>query len=149
MKFTRDVRESIALNDRDDGIVVIASAGMCTGGRVVHHLRHGLWKENVHVVFVGYQAEGTLGRRLVNGDKRVRVMGESIAVKATIHTISGFSAHAGQSGLVEWAGAMEKSRPKVILTHGENRQRAALSAKLKGAFGMDCAMPEWGDVIEV
>ncbi len=149
LKFTRDVRESIALNDRDDGIVVIASAGMCTGGRVLHHLRHGLWKENVDVVFVGYQAEGTLGRRLVNGEKRVRVMGEPVVVKAKIHTINGFSAHAGQSGLVEWAGAMERGRPKVILTHGENKQRAALSAKLKGAFGMDCAMPEWGDVIEV
>ena len=116
---------------------------------MLHHLRHGLWKENVDVVFVGYQAEGTLGRRLVNGEKRVRVMGEPVVVKAKIHTINGFSAHAGQSGLVEWAGAMVKSRPRVILTHGEERPREVLAQKLRGAYGMDCARPEWGDVIEV
>ncbi len=149
LHFTRNIQESIALNNRADGLIVIASAGMCTGGRVLHHLRHGLWKPEVHVVFVGFQAEGTLGRRLVDGADRVQVMGEPIAVKAKIHTINGFSAHAGQSGLVEWAGSMARSRPRVILTHGEDKPRQALSAKLGQAHGMKCELPVWGQIIEL
>lgn len=148
LKFTRDAKESIALNDRDDGVVVIASSGMCTGGRVLHHLKHGLWKENVHVVFVGFQAEGTLGRRLVNREKRVRVMGEPVAVKAQIHTINGFSAHADQAELLDWAGHLAHDHPRAVLTHGENTPRKVLAQQLKSRFGLESSMPEWGDTIE-
>lgn len=149
LHFTRDVKESMALNHRDDGVVVIASAGMCTGGRVLHHLKHGLWKPDVHVIFVGFQAEGTLGRRLVEGAEHVRVMGEPIAVKAKIHTINGFSAHAGQRELLDWAGHAARSRPRMILTHGENGPREALAGKLRERYGLESERPEWGDIIEI
>ncbi len=149
LRFTRDAKESMALNKSGDGLVVISAAGMCTGGRILHHLKHGLWREETHIVFVGYQAEGTLGRRLVEGAKSVRVMGEPIRVRAQVHTLNGFSAHAGQTELVEWLATLRDSGPRVLLTHGEDPQREALSAKIDEQLMLKAELPEWGHTVEL
>lgn len=141
LRFTRTADESRKLNDLDSGTVVIAGSGMCTGGRIVHHLRHGLPNPGTQVMIVGFQAEGTLGRRLVDGQKLVRIYGQEVPVKAAIHTLGGFSAHAGQSGLVEWARAFSPKPERIILTHGEPRARDALRPKLKIELGVDSERP--------
>ncbi len=141
LKFTQSVEESKRLNDLGNGTVIIAASGMCTGGRIVHHLKNNLWKPETRVVIVGYQGEGTLGRRLVDGQKHVRILGDDITVKASIHTLGGFSAHAGQSGLVAWAKAVSPKPQRLILTHGEPKARDALRDKLKTEIGVDGERP--------
>ncbi len=149
LHYTRTGQESARLNDAAGGIVIIAASGMCTGGRILHHLKHGLWKPETHLVFVGYQAEGTLGRQIVEGATMVRVMGEAIAVKAQIHTVNGFSAHAGQSGLVNWARGVKGSKPRLFLTHGEDKPRDELGRLLATELGWAAEYPMWGAVAEV
>ena len=106
------------INDIRSGAIVIAGSGMCSGGRIVHHLKYNLWRPECHVVMIGFQAAGTLGRRLVDGAERVRLFQETIKVQATIHTVGGLSAHADQAGLLAWYGAF-RNRPPVNLVHGE------------------------------
>ncbi len=129
VRFTPTVEESKHINDIESGAIIIAGSGMCTGGRVLHHLRHNLWRPECSVVLVGYQARGTLGRALVDGAKSVHIYGEEIAVRARIHTINGFSAHADQAELLEWAQAA--GTPNVILVHGEDRALTALQKRLQ------------------
>lgn len=147
LRFTRDAEESKALNAMGGGIVIISASGMCTGGRIVHHLRHGLRSEHTHVVFVGFQARGTLGRLLVDGRKMVKVFGDEIKVEAQIHTIGGFSAHAGQTGLVEWLKDLAKARPRVVLTHGEDKPRKELARLLESTYAIKAELPMLADVI--
>lgn len=149
LHYARTPQESAHINELNGGVVVIAASGMCTGGRILHHLKHNVWKPETHVVFVGYQAEGTLGRKLVDGAKAVRIMGEPYAVKARVHTVNGFSAHAGQAGLVAWASAIKTEKPRVFLTHGETRPRNALGRELASHLGWACQYPEWGTVVEL
>lgn len=149
MRVTGTADESRALNDLQGPAIIIAGAGMCNGGRIQHHLRHRLYKKNTHVVIAGFQAEGTLGRRLVNREKVVRIFGEPVSVEATIHTIGGLSAHAGQTTLVEWAGKMSGTRPRVFLTHGEDPQRRALAEVLRARWKMECTLPVLGDSADV
>ena len=118
LTFTQSTEESMSLNNIKGGAVIIAGSGMCTGGRIRHHLKHNLWHRNNQLVFVGFQARGTLGRILVDGAKRVKIMGEEIAVNAKVHTLGGFSAHAGQQQLLQWASHF-KQKPKLYLVHGE------------------------------
>jgi metallo-beta-lactamase family protein len=148
LRFVKTVEESKNLNSLS-GIVVIAASGMCTGGRIVHHLKHNLSKSDTHVVIVGFQAEGTLGRRLVDGQKIVKVLGDQVPVQAAIHTLGGFSAHAGQSGLVEWAAAFEPKPSRLFLTHGEPKARNALWALLKQRLGIDGERPVMGQSFEL
>ncbi len=147
--FTPTPEESRRLNDQQGCMVVIAASGMCTGGRIVHHLRHNLWRKGVQVVIAGYQGHGTLGRRLVEGAKVVRVLGDWIQVRADIHTLGGFSAHAGQGELVDWARAWAPTRPRVYLTHGEDPARMALAGRLEKELGLGPMMPTYGEVIEL
>ena len=142
-------RDSRRLNDVPGPCLIMAGSGMCTGGRIVHHLRHNLYRPETAVMIVGFQSPGTLGRRLVDGAKEVTIFGEPVAVKASIHTLGGFSAHADQTGLLEWVGAVAPSRPRVIVTHGEDRARATFSRLLRSRFGLKPECPELGDVIEV
>jgi metallo-beta-lactamase family protein len=135
------------LNDADGGVVIIAASGMCTGGRILHHLKHSLWKPETHLVFVGYQAVGTLGREIVDGATLVRVMGEQIAVKAHVHTVNGFSAHAGQSGLINWANAIKGQKPRLFLTHGEDPARHT-HGKIQTGQGWVPQYPKWGHTKE-
>jgi metallo-beta-lactamase family protein len=104
-------------------------------------------RPETQVIFVGYQAAGTLGRRLVNGARRVRIFGETIAVRAAIHTLGGFSAHAGQSELVQWLTPMARDRPKVILTHGEERGRVPLAQCIADRFGISAELPLREDIV--
>lgn len=149
LRFSPTAEESRRINSLHGAAVIIAGAGMCTGGRIVHHLKHNLWRPEAHVMIVGYQAQGTLGRRLVDGQKRVRVLGEVIAVKAKIHTIGGLSAHAGQSELVAWARNFEPRPEKVFLTHGEPAARDRLAERLEREAGVEAAKPAVGESVEL
>ena len=146
VEFCRTVEESMRLNERH-GVVILASSGMCDAGRVVHHLKHNLWRENAHVAIVGFQARGTTGRALVEGARRVRILGEPIAVRARIHTLGGFSAHAGQSELAAWSNSMLASGARVALVHGEPEKRAALAARLAGRARGEILLPLLGDAV--
>jgi metallo-beta-lactamase family protein len=129
LHFTRETAESIALNRVSGGAVILAGSGMCTGGRVRHHLKQNLWREESSVVFVGYAASGTLARHIIDGATVVRIFGETIPVRAQIHTINGFSAHADQDELLEWhkkIGGVERT----FLVHGEEDVMASFATKL-------------------
>jgi len=141
--------ESMALNDAPGPCLIMAGAGMCNAGRILHHLRHGLWRPETVVFIVGYQAEGSLGRLLVDGAKEVSIFGEKIAVKAAIHTLNGFSAHAGQSELMGWFDHLAPAKPRVVLTHGEARGRESLAALIEKRHGFKPLLPAQGDVIEL
>ena len=119
----------MALNRLKGGAIIIAGSGMCTGGRIRHHLKHNLWRRNAHVIIVGFQATGTPGRALVDGAQVFRMAGEEIAVKAKIHTLGGFSAHASQSQLLDWVEGF-KRKPKIYLVHGEPEAKRVLGDKL-------------------
>jgi metallo-beta-lactamase family protein len=144
LEFCRTPDESMRLNDRR-GIVILSSSGMCEGGRIMHHLKHHLWRASTDVVMVGFQARGTIGRALVEGARNVRLFGEPVAVKARVHTLGGFSAHAGQSELVEWVTLLVKSGARVALVHGEIEKRAALAAKLAERTATEAWQPLRGD----
>jgi metallo-beta-lactamase family protein len=147
LHFSETAMDSKKLNNLHDAAVIIAASGMCEGGRIVHHLKHNLGRPSVHIVFVGYQAEGTLGRRLVSGAKQVRVLGETVNVAAQIHTLGGFSGHAGQTELLEWLCRLAPARPLVLLTHGENEPRQALRDLVETRFGISAECPQRYDVI--
>ena len=117
LHFTRETTESMAINSIDGGAIILAGSGMCNGGRIRHHLKHNLWRDRSSVVFVGYAAEGTLARRIVDGAASVRIFNEDITVRAQVWTINGFSAHADQQSLLAWLG--DAPRRKVFLVHGE------------------------------
>lgn len=136
--------DSMRLNDQKGPCAILAGAGMCTGGRILHHLKHGLWREDTAVLFVGFQTDGSLGRRLVDGADTVRVLGEEIHVRAARHTLNGFSAHAGQTELLEWLAPLAEGRPQVVLTHGEERARQPLAQAIARRFQMEAILPEEG-----
>lgn len=149
LQIARTPEESMAINRMDGGVVVISASGMMNGGRILHHLKHGLWREQTHLVVVGYQAQGTIGRRIVDGAGVVKIMGDPIRVKAQVHTLGGFSAHAGQTQLVEWLAPMAPSSPRVVLTHGEDPPRRALAERIKADLGLASELPVFGDIIEL
>jgi metallo-beta-lactamase family protein len=149
MKPTPTANDSRGINDVRGACLVMAGAGMCNGGRIVHHLRANLWKPSTHVLIVGYQGHGSLGRRLVDGEKEVSIFGEKVAVKATIHTLGGFSAHAGQTDLMHWFDVIAPSKPSVILTHGEDDQRGALARVIQQRYRLPSKLPKMGEVIEL
>jgi len=130
LHFTRETAESMALNRIEAGAVILAGSGMCTGGRVRHHLRHNLWREECSVVFVGYAAIGTLGRQIIDGSSRVHIFGDEIPVRAQVHTINGFSAHADQSELLAWHQRLGNPA-KTFLVHGEERAMASFAKLLR------------------
>jgi metallo-beta-lactamase family protein len=127
--FSQTPQQSMAINRVQSGAIIIAGSGMCTGGRIRHHLKHNLWRSGSQVLMVGYQARGTLGRQLVDGASMVRLWGEEIHVAAKVHTVNGLSAHAGQAELVDWYRGFQAA-PPVALVHGEDGPRAALAARL-------------------
>jgi metallo-beta-lactamase family protein len=146
LKATPTAQDSMKLNELAGPCLIMAGSGMCNGGRILHHLKQNLWKPDTRVLIVGYQGEGSLGRRLVDRYKEVSIFGEKIAVKASIHTLNGFSAHAGQTELLKWVGQLAKCRPRVFLTHGEARGREPLAQKIKERFGLMAELPELNQV---
>ena len=148
-KLCVSAEESRALNDKTGTCMILAGAGMCNAGRILHHLRNNVWKEQTSVVIVGYQGRATVGRALVEGAKTVKILGEKTIVRASVHSLGGFSAHAGQSDLLNWLVPMAKGKPKVFLTHGEDRGREPLAAALQQRFGIKASLPAHRDVIEI
>jgi metallo-beta-lactamase family protein len=149
LKFCTTAEDSMKINHVPGPCLVMAGAGMCNAGRILHHLKQNLWKSETHVLIVGYQSHGSLGRRLVEGEKLVSIHGEKVAVKAKVHTLGGFSAHAGQTDLLKWFTKIAPSRPKVVLTHGEDEPRGALAKKIQQRFKLTSSLPMMGDVIEL
>ncbi len=141
--------DSRKINEQTGPCFIMAGAGMCNAGRIVHHLKQNLWKPDTHVLIVGYQSRESLGRRLVEGQKVVSIHGEKVAVRAKVHTMGGFSAHAGQTDLLNWFACIAPSKPRVILTHGEDGPRKALAAKIQQRFKLSSKLPAMGDTIEL
>ncbi|WP_034622582.1 MBL fold metallo-hydrolase RNA specificity domain-containing protein [Desulfovermiculus halophilus] len=142
LTFTSSTQESMDLNARQGPAIIIAGNGMCTAGRIVHHLKHNLWRQGCSVVIVGFQVAGSTGRMLVDGAKKVKVLGENISVRAKVFTIGGFSAHADQSGLLTWIGHF-RNHPKVYLVHGEERASTALAQAIRSRIGFEVHIPQW------
>jgi len=147
LHYTSSADESRALNEKR-GIVIISASGMADAGRVRHHLKHNLWRPESHVVIVGFQAQNTMGRRLLDGDKRVRIFGEEIAVKAHIHEISGLSAHADQAQLLAWAAHFQPPR-LTILTHGEPNAAMTLERLLEDNLGFRTVVAEKNEIFDL
>jgi len=144
LHFTRESADSMALNRITGGAVIMAGSGMCTGGRVRHHLKHNLWRRDASVIFVGFAAKGTLAREIIDGAKHVSVFGERIPVKARIHTINGFSAHADQAELLAWHKHTQAGR--TFLVHGEEETMRRFAADLTGT---KVEMPAIGQAFEL
>ena len=144
LSFTASTDDSRAINSIRSGAVIIAGSGMCEGGRIRHHLRHNLANPAAHIVFVGYQAQGTLGRRIVDGARHVHLFGDDIPVRAHIHTVGGLSAHADRDGLSDWYGGIA-GHPPVWLVHGEDDGRSGLADYLKQKWGCAVSLPKPGD----
>ena len=148
LHVTADANDSKAINSLHGGAIIIAGSGMANGGRVRHHLANNLPNPKSHVIFVGYQADGTLGRLLVNGLKHVRLFGQDLPVRAQIHTVGGLSAHADQQGLIDWYAA-SPNHPPVALVHGENPARETLDGKLEQRFGIKVTLSQPGLTLDV
>ncbi len=145
LKFTRTADESRALNESPEPAIIISASGMCEVGRIKHHLKHNLWNPNSTVLFVGYQAEGTLGRKLIEGTKMVKIFGEEIAVNARIEYIEGYSGHADQEMLLDFVGDMKKKPKQIFLVHGEPEGQKILKEKLLEQEGIPVHIPEYGE----
>ncbi|MDD6311540.1 MAG: MBL fold metallo-hydrolase [Firmicutes bacterium] len=135
LKFTRTSEESQWININKEPKVIISASGMCEAGRIRHHLKHNLWDEKSSVIFVGYQAESTLGRLLVEGAKEVTLFGETVTVNAQIHNLEGFSGHADKNGLMDWLRGFEKEPKKIFLVHGEPQAKMDFAASVEAELG--------------
>lgn len=148
LRLTAKASESMKINRIKGSAIVIAANGMCTAGRIMHHLKHNLWRPGASIVIVGFQAQGTIGRQIVDGARTVTIFGEQIAVKAKIFTIGGFSAHADQADLLGWVDHFAKtSKPRVFVIHGEPSASEALAAAIRERFGLEVYIPKWREVL--
>ena len=134
--FTRSTQESQALNMDRTPKIIISASGMCEAGRIRHHLKHNLWDAKNSIVFVGYQAEGTLGRALIDGVKEVKLFGETIMVAAEIHNLEGFSGHADQNGLLDWLSGFQKIPKQIFLVHGEEQSKIDFAKIVQEKLGL-------------
>lgn len=148
LHFSRTPAQSMAINRIRSGAIIIAGSGMCTGGRIKHHLKHNVWRRDCHLVIVGFQGRGTLGRQLVDGAEYIRLWGETVQVKAQVHTLGGFSAHADQAGLCGWY-ANFKNAPPVVLVHGEPDAQRALASKLRVDHGAHVSVAIRGAMMDL
>ena len=135
LKFTRTSEESIWLNNNPDPKVIISASGMCEAGRIRHHLKHHLWDKKSSIIFVGYQAEGTLGKLLIDGIEEVTLFGEKVKVNAQIHNLEGFSGHADRDGLLAWLGGFQKEPKHIFLVHGEMEAKEDFAKTVENKLG--------------
>lgn len=142
LTFTASAEESKAINDDPTPKIIISASGMCEAGRVKHHLKHNLWRPESTILFVGYQAEGTLGRRILAGEKNVKIFGEEIGVHAEIKKLDAFSGHADQKGLLDFVDKITKKPKRIFLVHGEYEGQQVLAEVIKSRFGIDTVIPE-------
>ncbi|WP_457560913.1 MBL fold metallo-hydrolase [Caminibacter sp.] len=146
LKLVKDVEDSKKINDVQRGAIIIAGSGMCNGGRILHHLKHRIWNPKNAVVFIGYQAKGTLGREIIEGARYIRIFHEEIIVRAKIHTINGFSAHADQKELIEWMQKFEKL-DRIFLIHGEYDKQVIFKSVIKNIMNKKVHIVEEGEKI--
>lgn len=150
LKFTRTAEESKELNMMNQSAIIISASGMCDVGRIKHHLKHNIWNPINTILFVGYQAPGTLGRRIVDGQKNIKIFGEDIAVKAQIEYIEGYSGHADQKQLLNFVKAFQKKPKHIFLVHGEEESEIELKQKiLEEIEEIDVTIPEYGEEYEL
>lgn len=147
-KFTASAEDSKALNEKKRQIIMSAS-GMCDAGRIKHHLKHNLWRRDSTILFVGYQAQGTLGRLLLDGEKIVRIQGEEIRVEARIEEMMGYSGHADQKGLLAWIGSIKSVKDKVFVVHGEEDARTALAKLIEEQMHFSVHIPKLGECYDL
>lgn len=147
MRWTATAEESKQINAISGPCLIMAPSGMCNAGRILHHLRHNIGNPEAHVLIVGFQGRGTIGRQLVDGAKEIFVYGERYTVRARIHTLGGFSAHAGQTDLLKWFAPLASARPRVVLTHGEDGPRQALAASIASRHGLTAVLPALGETV--
>lgn len=145
LQFTRTAEESKMLNEKTESMIIISASGMCEAGRIKHHLKHNIWRPECTVLFVGYQAPGTLGRKIVDGAKSIKLFGEDITVGARIEMIDGFSGHADQKGLLEWVGNFKNKPKRIFIVHGEEDAQQELSNKIKEIYGIETLIPDRGE----
>jgi len=148
LHFLHEAADSMKLNNIASGAIIIAGSGMCTGGRIRHHIKHHAWKKNHHIVIVGFQVEGTTGRALVDGKTQLNILGETINVQAKVHTIGGLSAHADQAGLIEWYGQF-KNHPPLVLVHGETHAMAELAMVLNNRYSAIIKQAAMGESLDL
>ncbi|MGI6226382.1 MAG: MBL fold metallo-hydrolase RNA specificity domain-containing protein [Peptococcales bacterium] len=149
LKYSLTADESKAINFLKNSKIIISASGMCDAGRIKHHLKHNLWRSDSTILFVGYQAQGTLGRRILDGEKTVRIHGEEIAVNADIERIEGFSAHADQKTLVEWVKHFSKKPQKIFLVHGEQNAMLTLAKVIEEETQNSVIIPKFNQTIEL
>jgi metallo-beta-lactamase family protein len=148
LRLAPTVEESIKINKQQGSAIIISANGMCTAGRIKHHLQHNLERPGASIIIVGFQAQGTTGRQIVDGAKTVTIFGEKVAVKAKVFTIGGFSAHADQADLLTWVGHFaKKTRPHCFVVHGEPTASEALATAIKERFGLDVYVPHLREVL--
>jgi metallo-beta-lactamase family protein len=147
LKLTASPQESMGINRIKSGAIIISASGMCTGGRIVHHLKHNISRAGAHIMIVGYQANGTLGRALVDGKSSVKIDGDEYRVKAKVHTVGGLSAHADMDDLIRWLGGFRKSSPHVHVVHGESESKRDLRDLIESQMGLKASVPGMGDVL--
>ncbi|MBP9883438.1 MAG: MBL fold metallo-hydrolase [Chitinophagales bacterium] len=146
---TPSAKESQALNEIKGPMMILAGAGMCNGGRILHHFAHNISDPKTYVLIVGYQSYGSIGRKLVDGADTIRIFGKEYKVNAKVRALNGFSAHAGQSDLINWFSSLAASNPKVVITHGEEEQRKTLGDLLKKKFGVKPVLPKLNEIVEL
>jgi metallo-beta-lactamase family protein len=145
LKMAGTSEESKAINDIKGTVMIIAGSGMCTGGRIKHHLVNNISRPENTIMFVGYQAVDTLGRRIVDGDKEVRILGQKRPVNARVARINGFSAHADKEELLEWLTGLKKPPKKVFVVHGESESANAFGDYVREETGWPVAVPAYQD----
>jgi metallo-beta-lactamase family protein len=143
LHFTETTEASMAINETPGPAIVISASGMADAGRIKHHLKHNLWREGASVVIVGFQAQGTTGRKIVDGAEKVRIFNEDVAVKAKVFTINGFSAHAGQTQLLDWLTHFENRAMQIFLVHGEYSAQQVLAGLIREKFGFEVFIPDY------
>jgi metallo-beta-lactamase family protein len=147
--YSETAEESMAVNRINGGVIIIAGSGMCTGGRIRHHLKYNLWRHNAHIIIAGFQAEGTLGRAIVDGKKsHLNILGAEVNVAAKVHTLGALSAHADQSQLLQWAGHFKEPKPRLYLIHGEKTAALSLQTCFKRT-GWKANIPTVGERITI
>jgi len=149
LQFTRTADESKELNARNESSIIISASGMCEVGRIKHHLKHNLWNPNSTILFVGYQAPGTLGRKIVDGAKTVKLFGEEIAINARVEYIEGYSGHADQEWLLNFVYSFLKKPKTIFLVHGEPEGQVILKQKIQGTAEIPVIIPEYGEQYEL
>jgi metallo-beta-lactamase family protein len=149
LSFTRSVQESQAINNIREPSIIISANGMCSAGRILHHLKHNLWRRESRIVFVGFQGAGTLGRLIVDGAPRVKIMGETIAVAAHVATIGGLSAHADRDGLLNWLAPVAAGKPRTFVVHGEETAATAFAGSVAQRFGIAATVPMLHDCADL